>query len=405
MFQTFENLNLGIVSNFGFRIFKFKRMTKKLFMIACEPSGDTHGAALIRELKKISPGLQIKGLGGPRMAEAGAELLFDMTTLSALGLGDVIRLYFRYRKIFYQALREVESLKPDAIIAIDSPAFNLRFAKKIKKRFPFIYYISPQIWAWGEQRIHVIRKNISLMLSILPFEKKLYDQEGVPCEFVGHPLLDHLGPTKSRAEARLPWKLSDKDIALGLFAGSRKKEVERIFPLMLETARQIKKMLPGALFFSPLSRNVSRKVYDTILKKFEDVPVRLVENTLPDLAPALDFALVTSGTATLETALLGTPYFLLYKASRSTYWLGKHLIRVPYLGLVNLLAGKSVVPEFIQNDIKPDHIADEVHHILKHPELMEVMRSDFDRVREKLGRSGASERAAKIILAEIKKSV
>ncbi len=173
-------------------------MTKKIFIIACEPSADAHGAALVREMRAQDSDLLFQGLGGPKMATEGVELLHDMTTLSALGLGDVLRLYFRYRAIFYKALAQVDQYKPDAILVIDSPAFNLRFAKKIKKRFPLIYYIAPQIWAWGMRRMGVIKKTVSKMLTILPFEKTLYDKAGVPCEFVGHPLLDHLPKNLNR---------------------------------------------------------------------------------------------------------------------------------------------------------------------------------------------------------------
>lgn len=380
---------------------------KKIFIIACEPSGDSHGAHLVEELKKLSPGIEFTGLGGPKMAAAGVRLLEDMTKISALGLGDVLRLYFTYRKIFYRALREVAMFKPDAIVGIDSPAFNLRFAKKIKKRFPFIYYIAPQIWAWGGRRIHTIKKTVSKMLVILPFEKEIYDKAGVPCEFVGHPLLDSLETGKARTALRAGLGIQSDERAVGILPGSRENEVKRILPLMLESARLLKKKMPETVFFLAPSPNVSRGVYDEILRiekgtgSAETVPfldIRYSEKSMHDTVSAMDFAFVTSGTATLETALLGTPFFLFYKASWTTYVLGRQLIRVKFLGLVNLLAGKSVVPEFIQNDIHPETIANEAEVLLKNAELYEGMKQEFQNVRKLLGSSGASLRAAQAVL-------
>ena len=371
---------------------------KKIFIIACEPSGDSHGAHLVEALKKIAPGIEFTGLGGPQMAQAGVRLLEDMTKISALGLGDVLRLYFTYRKIFYRALGEVEKIKPDALILIDSPAFNLRFAKKIKKRFPVIYYISPQIWAWGGRRIHTIKKTISKMLVILPFEKEMYDKAGVPCEFVGHPLLDSMEVGADRSRLRAGLGIQAHERAIGILPGSREKEVKRILPLMLESAMALKKKMPETVFFLTPSPNVSRNVYDGIVRKFSGFEVRYSEKFMHDTVAAMDFAFVTSGTATLETALLGTPFFLFYKASWTTYVLGRQLIRVPFLGLVNLLAGKRVVPEFIQTDIHPETIAHEAEVLLKNTELYEGMRHEFQHVREILGSSGASLRAAKAVL-------
>lgn len=370
----------------------------RLFIIACEPSGDSHGAALIRELKILHPDLQIKGLGGPKMREAGVQLLYDMTTISALGLGDVIRQYGTYRKIFYQALHSLESFKPHTVVLIDSPAFNLRFAKKIKKRFPVIYYIAPQIWAWGIRRIHTIKKTISKMLVILPFEKDLYDRASIPCEFVGHPLVDHIagpGPVMNRLSTDFDHAIALSIKKIGLLPGSREKEVVRIFPLMLETARLLQKIMPDVSFVTRPSPNVPAETYHSILKNYPDVKVSFAENiSLQEVVSHLDFALVASGTATLETALIGTPFFLLYKASWSTYFLGKYLVRVPYLGLANLLAGKSIVPEFIQYDIRPENIAHQAKKLLQNPAAYQSMKEEFKKVREMLGTSGASRRAA-----------
>ncbi|MDP3921548.1 MAG: lipid-A-disaccharide synthase [Candidatus Omnitrophota bacterium] len=373
-------------------------MSKKVFIIACEPSGDRHAAELLHSLKRSVPDLDSYGLGGPQMERAGTRLIHDMTLISALGFGDVLRQYFKYRRIFNRALRAFKEYKPDVVVLIDSPAFNLRFAKKILQHVPVVYYVSPQLWAWGKRRIHTVRKTVTKMLAILPFEKAFYDEAGVDCAFVGHPLLDEIRISDSRDALRSKFDMGKDKTAIGLLPGSRKREVTRILPIMLESAKYLSARLPNALFFITPSANVDSAIYDSILAKYPEVKVRKCLEDRHDLVHALDFALVTSGTATLETALLGTPFFLLYKTSWSTYMLGKSLIRVPFLGLVNLLASKKVVPEFIQDDACPRTIAHEAEVLLKNRSLYQSMKDEFTRVRHILGDQGASDRAAREIM-------
>ena len=410
----------------------------KFFIIACEPSGDLHGSLLVEELKKMIPVAEFLGLGGPQMQGAGVSVLEDMTRLSALGLSDVLRQYFRYRSIFFRALQAVQDFKPDALVLIDSPAFNLRFAQKIsamKYGGPVFYYIAPQIWAWGGRCIHTIKKTVSKMLVILPFEKEIYEKAGVPVEFVGHPLLDETHPSAPRPELRRRFGMEENETAIGLLPGSRKSEVERILPDLLKTAALLKKSLPSCRFFLSRSSNVPASVYESILQKagcvfnvmssprkrgsikstlvsatihggrvrgndkqvLTDIKIEECALDFQDLVSALDFAFVTSGTATLQTALLGTPFFLVYRASRLTYELGKRLVRVSYLGLVNLLAGKRVVPEFIQQDMHPETMAHEAKVFLANKELYGKMKEAFEEIKKKLGAGGASQRAAEVI--------
>lgn len=379
-------------------------MPTKFFIIACEPSGDSHGAHLVDALRTLIPDAHIQGLGGPKMKAAGVELLHDMTTLSALGFGDVIRQYGIYRSIFYKALKSCFDFSPNAVIVIDSPAFNLRFAKKIKNKFPVIYYISPQIWAWGKRRIHVIKKFITKMLVILPFEKELYDKFRVPCEFVGHPLIDAILPPSPALSQRSRFGLRDDQKAIGLMPGSRAKEVKRILPPMLDSALLIQKELPETVFFLTQAPNIPSSLYDSILAKFPALKLKRYQpgsdskrEDLYDLVRCFDFALIASGTATLEAALLNIPYFLLYKASWSTYVLGRLLVKVSYLGIVNILSGRLVVPEFIQQDIKPRTIAHQALIFIKSPELQDQMKSSFSWIRTHLGAEGASVKAAQAI--------
>jgi lipid-A-disaccharide synthase len=375
-------------------------MPRKFFIIACEPSADLHGSLLMEEIKKISPGVEFRGLGGPRMKQAGLELFYDMTTISALGFTDVIKQYPLYLGIFNKAYAEVQKFQPDAIISLDSPAFNLRFAKKIKKQFPFFYYISPQIWAWGWRRITVIKKFVSKMFVILPFEKEMYDNAGVPCEFVGHPLIDETHSTEPRENLRAQLELKSGDIAIGICPGSRKKEVERILPDLLLTAAFLKMHKPECRFFLSRASNIAPGFYDSFLKKSE-IPVHAADMDFQNLVTAMDFAFVTSGTATLQTALLGTPFFLVYKASGLTYEIGRRLVKVSYLGLVNLLSKKKVVPEFIQNDMHPETMAHEAKILLENKPLYDLMKSEFQNVKKILGSGDASRRAAQAILSSL----
>ncbi|OQA57762.1 MAG: Lipid-A-disaccharide synthase [Candidatus Omnitrophica bacterium ADurb.Bin277] len=371
-------------------------MPKKIFIIACEASADLHGAHLTEELGKLMPDAEFCGHGGHRMQTSGVRIFHDMTRIAALGLGDVLRNYLKYRKIFHETTDLIKKEKPDVLVAIDSPAFNLRLAKKVSKLVPIVYFISPQLWAWGKRRIHIIKKHIREMLVILPFEQDFYEKEGVPVKFVGHPLLDAIPELPDTKMLRGKLGIPEGRKAIGLFSGSREKEVKRILPVMLQSAAILEKDFPETLFFVSRSPNVRNEIYDEIISGAQ-VTATTPKMPFYELVRAVDFALVTSGTATLETALIGTPFFLLYKTGRLTYFIGKHLVKVPYLGLVNLLAKDRVVPEFIQQDAHPKTIAHEAGAFLKSDELQKKMREEFRQVRKELGEKGASVKAAKEI--------
>lgn len=374
----------------------------KIFIIACEASGDTHGAALVQAIKRIDSQIEFEGLGGMEMKRSGVSLLEDMTRISALGFGDVLRKYFHFRRIFYRALARVKTVKPDLLILIDSPAFNLRFAKKIRGRVPVIYYISPQIWAWGRRRIGTIRRTVNHMMVILPFEEEMYRKENVPCTFVGHPLLDRVKPTKSREALRREFGLADSERMVALLPGSREPEVRRILPILLKTAELLQKEIPGLKFFLTQAPHVPASLYDENLRSYIGLRLEKTSDRLYDIVAAADFALVASGTATLETALLGTPFFLLYKASASTFFLGRRLVKIPYIGLVNVLAGRHVVPEFIQHLAKPERIAHETKILLENEDLRERLRKEICQVLRQLGEPGASERAARLVIQKLR---
>lgn len=371
--------------------------SKKIFLIAGEASGDLQAAALIRALKTQRSDLHFRGLGGALMAAEGMELVHDLTKEAALGLGDVLRKYFTFRKIFYEALKEVQNYKPDVIILVDYPGFNLRFAKKINKAFPVIDYISPQIWAWGGKRIHAIRRYIDHVIVFFQFERDLYEREQIPVTWAGHPLVDLAKPTKPREELRREFLPFLKLISL--LPGSRESEVKRILPEMLATAELIHQKSPGVRFVLSQSPTLPAALYQTIVARHKPAfMLSAIQNRSFDLLCASDFAMVSSGTATLEAALAATPFVIFYKTAQSTFFLGRHLIRIPYIGLVNVVAGRKIVPEFIQNEIRPQTIAQEALYLLNHEDLKNKMIHDLLQVRQKLGPPGAANRAATAVI-------
>ena len=376
-------------------------MPKKLFLIAGEASGDLQGAALARRLKQLEPTLVLRGIGGPLMASEGIELLHDLTKDAVLGLGDVLRKYSLFRKVFSKALSEIRAFRPDAVILIDYPGFNLRLAKKLNHQFKIIYYISPQIWAWGKRRIHTIKKTVDLMIVLFQFEAQLYRAAGVPVVWVGHPLIDIAQTPKPRSELRAEWlpKAPPDTKIVALLPGSRHTEVKRILPEMLGVAKTVHARLPKVQFLLSEYNNLPRPLYEKILLDAHPTyPIQSIRNRSFDVLFASDAAMVSSGTATLEAALASTPFVILYKTAWSTFFLGRRLIQIPYIGLVNVVAGRKVVPEFIQHEIRAQTIAQETVYLLEHRDLREKMILDLKEVQGKLGAPNAAHRAAEAVL-------
>lgn len=366
---------------------------KTIFLIAGEASGDLHGSLLVKELKKLDGEYEFYGLGGKAMEREGVRIFFDLPSIAALGLGDVLKQYLLFRKIFYQTLDHVfNEIKPDCIILIDYPGFNIRFAKKINKRIPVVYYISPQVWAWGKRRIKTIARVVNRMLVLLPFEVDVYKGSGLDCRFVGHPLIDLVRPSKSQVEIRKEWGLGDKKI-IGLLPGSRKHEVSRILPVMLDAAAILKKKHPEYFFLLTETPSLPQALYDEILARHPAEVIR-IKNRSYDALAVMEFAMVASGTATLETAISMKPFVIVYKTAASTYFLGKRLIQIPYIGLVNVLAGEKIVPEFIQQEATGEKIAAESEKLINNPEARAAMLEALGKVRDSLGAPGASKRAA-----------
>jgi len=393
-------------------------MVKKLFIVAGDPSGDLHGANLVNALKEQSSQIEIYGLGGERMERAGVKLLDNLTELAIVGFSEAINNIRAIHQIYKRTAEFLRKEKPDKIVLIDYPGFNLRVAGLAKKlKIPLIYYIGPQIWAWRRGRIKDIAELVNKMLVIFPFEEETYRKAGVDVSFVGHPLLDTIQPTKSKEEVCQKYGLDPNFPIIGLMPGSRKQEIERLLPVMLGASRIIAEDRK-VQFVLPLAGNIPMSYIKERITEFEMarlnqlkssrrrkeeiplLPILVVRDEDYSIRKILTLALVSSGTATLENAYFGIPMIIIYKVSLLSYLLARLLIKIPTIGLANIVAGKRVVPEFIQRKARAKEIAKVACHWLGNPNLMSEIRKELERVKEKLGTRGASMRAAKIILEE-----
>lgn len=368
----------------------------KFLIVAGEPSGDIHAANLITALQKKFPDTELIGMGGQRMREAGAKILFDITDTDIVGFTEALSHLRKLKKLFQNLSDLIDSEKPNGVILVDYPGFNLRLAARAKKKgVKVIYYISPQVWAWGKRRIKEISKSVDKMIVILPFEKELYSHEKIRVEFVGHPILDTIEMFSSGGAV---------NETIAILPGSRQQEVHRHLPLMLDAASLMRKERPELLFVVLLAPSVSPSEIAQIPLP-EGVKIMDLALTSPqkkyEVMATAPLLLVASGTATLEGACVGAPMLIIYKASFLTWLLSKALLKIPYIGLVNVVAGKKVAPELLQFDARPEKIAKTALGLLSDKEKMNVMRKELGEVRAKLGTSGASQRAAAIILEEI----
>ena len=371
-------------------------MPKKVMILAGEVSGDLHAASLIQELKTLQRETFFFGMGGPRMAEAGVVLDQDITQIAVVGFAEVLKKLPTFWKLFQTLLQKAKTERPDVVILVDNPGFNLRFAKAVR---PFtqkiIYYISPQIWAWNSRRIYLIKRLVDKMIVIFPFEEKLYREAGVNVTFVGHPLLDRIKPTQHRTTL-LKGVPNDRRL-IGILPGSREKEVERHLPILIEASEILSQKIQNLHFLIFKSPALPASLYLPSMKG--RVPRTLIDKDPEyEYRNLIEFALVASGTATLETAILEKPMVIVYKTSFLTYLLARNLIRIPYIGMVNVVAGKKIVPECLQFEAIPQKIAQETENYLRDPGKMAGIQEELRRVKQSLGSPGASSRAAQEIL-------
>jgi lipid-A-disaccharide synthase len=371
---------------------------KKIFIVAGESSGDARAAEVVAALRAHAPSWEFTGIGGAHMRSAGVTTVQDLTSVAVIGITDVLRKYSFFRNIFYQTLETIKQTKPDAVILVDYPGFNLRLAKRIKAlNIPVLYYVSPQVWAWASWRVNTIARIVDKMFVILPFEVDVYKKTTLDVEFVGHPLVGKCKPSEPLDVIKKKLELGTAHPIITLLPGSRKNEIKKLLPVMMQAAEIIRTVYPHAAFVISKTPHLDEGLYQHILKGTQ-VSYRLTSLPLYDIASIADFCWVTSGTATLETALLHKPFIILYKTSFLTYILAKYLITIPYIGLVNIVAGKKVVPEFLQKDAHPDTIAHETMFILKNKTARDMIIQQLEEVENKLGSPGAPERVAQSII-------
>jgi len=373
--------------------------SNKILLVAGEVSGDLHGSHLVDAIHRIDPEVCFFGVGGEGLNRSGMKLLYSAHSLSVVGVTEV---FIKLRSIL-KALRglkkSLEQERPDLVILIDFPDFNFRLAKIAHRRgIPILYYISPQVWAWRPRRIRLIARWVKKMVVLFPFEVPLYEAGGVDVECVGHPLIDIVKPTFSKEVAFQKFGLDPKRRTVGLLPGSRIHEVERLLPPLLASAHLLQKEIPDLQFILPLAPGLPKTILSSYIENIS-VPVKVVKGFNYDVMNLSDLLITASGTATLEGAILGKPMIIIYRVSFLSYWIGRALIQVDHIGLVNLVAGKEIAPELIQQDVHPQRIAEEALLILRDPILSRKMTDSMGEVCQKLGEPGAAQRAARIVIS------
>jgi lipid-A-disaccharide synthase len=374
------------------------RPFKRVLIVAGEASADLHGSNLVKAMKRVDPELAFSGIGGERMARAGVKILFSASDMAVVGMTEAL---YGLRTIF-RASREIKSLirenRPDLLILIDYPGFNIHLAKTAKRfQVPVLYYISPQVWAWRTGRVKKIARRIDRMAVILPFEEAFYRGKDISVDYVGHPLMDAL-PSISPG-AGTPFDPGHP--VLGLLPGSRKAEIKHLLPDMIKAAEILQRHCPKLECVLHLAPTLDPE----FIHSFTDtttVKIRVTRGEIHEGLKNCHVALVTSGTVTLELAIMGIPMVIVYRMSFASYWAARMVVHVPYVGLVNLVAEAYVVPELIQDAVTPERLAQEILKILKEPEVRREMKRELAKVKGRLGERGASERTAQIALEMMK---
>lgn len=370
----------------------------RVVICAGEASGDNLGAGLIDAVKQRRADVSFTGMGGARMRGAGAQTLIDVAELAVMGLWEVVIQYPRLRRLLKRMQRHVEETRPDLLILVDYVEFNLRLGAHARRLgIPVLFYVSPQIWAWRERRIHRIKRCVDAMAVLFPFEQAVYERHGVPVRYVGNPLVDQVRAPERNLRAELD--LAPQRRLIGLLPGSRSGELKHHWPLLVATARCLHAQRPDLHFVVPLACGVHADTL-TALAPCDDLPVTLIDGTegATSVMAASDLLLISSGTATLEAALLQTPMIVIYRVAPLSYALFSRLVRIPNIALVNIVAGRQLVPERLQDAAEPQALCREALDWLEHPEKLQAIRNSLAQVRERLGSGGADQRVADMVL-------
>ncbi len=370
-------------------------MSLPLLIAAGEASGDLHGARLLTELRRLVPDVAAFGLGGDELAAAGLDRVAEASDISVVGLTEALKVLPRAREIFARLLAEVDRRRPRAALLIDSPEFNLRLAKELQRRgVPVVYYISPQVWAWRRGRVRAIAEHVDEMLVLFPFEVDFYAEHGVEVTHVGHPLVDEVPELPHIWDRGAP---RDEPFQVALLPGSRVSEVEAMLPVMLEAARRLAEELPVFVRLIRAPTIPAELLEEPVA--LSGLPVRISDRDRFAALADSHLALCASGTATLEVGLLGTPLLVLYRLHGWTYLAARLLVRLPHVSLVNLVLERAAVPELLQEKARPELVARAAADLLTDPARIARMRADLAELRGRLGRPGASQRAAREVAA------
>ena len=367
-----------------------------VFIVAGEASGDMHASRLARELLKLNPELKLEGMGGENMRRAGVDILIDNAELAVVGLVEVLANYRTIKAALEKIKKHIQQSKPDLLILVDYQEFNQKlaaFAKSIGIKV--LFYIGPQVWAWRPKRVYKMGQIVDQMAVIFPFEVDLYRDANVPVEFTGHPLVDEVVNDKTPSQARELLDLGQQQ-TVGLFPGSRKGEVKRLMPIMLKTAKILQAKDPAIQFVLPLAESLDEAILDPYLFEIMDLNINVVSGQAYDVMQACDAIITASGTATLEIALMGIPMAIVYRISPISYSILRFIVKLDYIGLANIVAGKGIVKEFLQRKAKPKLIAAEIQRILTDSDYNTTIRNELSQVRNKLGDKGGSVHIAQL---------
>ncbi|MCD7873865.1 MAG: lipid-A-disaccharide synthase [Acidaminococcaceae bacterium] len=369
----------------------------RILISAGEASGDIHAAAVTRELKKIAPETEVFGMGGDCLREAGGEVLFDIKEHGVMGFAEIIcelPALFKLKNAFAKVMEE---RRPDCLVVVDYPGFNMRLAKLAKSMgIPVVSYISPSAWAWHKSRAKSVAQIVNKVAAIFPFEYEVYKAAGADTEFVGHPLVDIVKPHLTQAAAwEKAGKQAGRDLIL-LLPGSRLMEIQKMLPTMLQAAKLILEKRPDTDFTMPRAKTIPLELLENMVKA-AGVPVKIIEGDNYDVIFSADLALATSGTVTLEAALCGLGSVIVYKTSPITAFIARRVINIPDIGLPNIVAGRHILPELLQEDFTPERLQQEALKLLE-PERNAQMKKDLAYVKERLGASGAVHRVAELVL-------
>lgn len=372
--------------------------TYKVLFSAGESSGDQHAAHMFEEMQKQCPNITGIGMGGSKMQRAGIDIRFDSSGIGVIGLVEILKHYSEIKQALQLMKKIVAEEKPDLLVCVDYKEFNLKLAQFAKRQgVKVLFYVSPQVWAWRAGRVKTYGKAIDMMAVIFPFETAYYEAENVPVRYVGHPSVDKVHPLRTKAEDFEGYGLNSEGLVVGVLPGSRANEIKRMLPAMLDAVQLLAKKLPNLQFVLPQADSVKDDELQAYVQTCT-APIKIVKHEAYDAIQCCDAVMTTSGTASLEIALLGVPMVIAYRLSPFTYWLGRQLVKIPYIGLPNIIAGRAIVKELIQDEVSGESLAKELESLLLDNSYRQACLTGLQQVKAALGEGGGSKNMADLAL-------